>query len=174
MLKLEQARSDEQKAEQKVAKAQARLEACRTHVRNLEASLAHARSSQQLSHLDVPDGGSGQQQSQPDLNGHAPDNAQEDNAQTPSDSGSQTPPADQVTSLPPAEGRADIGQNQEQDPTGATETTGASATPVDPMTPLPPVEGRVDVGQNQEQEPSGDEEQSEESNEEAQEADTHQ
>src|SRR5437867_2630863 len=83
MLKLEQARKDVQRAEQKVAKAQAQLEARRTRLRELE-------------------GGTMQQQ-------HPSDQTS---------SGQQTStstPADQVTSLPPAEGRADILQDQNQD-----------------------------------------------------------
>ena len=46
MLKLEQARKDVEKAEQKVARAQEQLESNRTHLRNLEAELEKMHTSQ--------------------------------------------------------------------------------------------------------------------------------
>src|SRR5438105_15058622 len=51
MLKLEQARKDVQKAEQRLAKAQTQLEADRGHARTLEAQINEMREGQQ-SHPD--------------------------------------------------------------------------------------------------------------------------
>lgn len=126
MLKLEKAKRDAQKAEQKVVKAQANLVASRNHVQALEEKLAQARSSQQSSHADASRADFALQQELPDLNGHAQDNAQEQNdaqedssqapstSSTPSEQSEPTsPPENQVILLPPAEGRTDVGQTQE-------------------------------------------------------------
>lgn len=105
MLKLEQAKQDEQKAEQKAAKAQALLEARRTNVRKLEAKVAHTREPHQLPLLGLPDAGSDSQSGQHDLNGHTLNSTEDTNS----------PPANQVTSPPPVEGRIDVGQEQTDD-----------------------------------------------------------
>ena len=125
MLKLEEAKRAEQKAEQKVVKAQANLVASRTHVQTLEAELAQVRSSQQSSHTDASKANFALQQELPDLNGHTQDNTQQDNTQqdnaqapsTPSTSSEQSDPTsfpeNQAIAILPEEEHKDIGQNQE-------------------------------------------------------------
>ncbi len=126
MLKLEAAKRDEQKAEQKVIKAQTKLVASRMHVQALEEKLAQVRSSQQSSHADASKSGFALQQELPDLNGHAQDSTQdlndvqENNAQAPSMPSASSepleptsPPDNQLDELPPVDGHTDNGQDEE-------------------------------------------------------------
>ena len=100
MLKLEQAKKDEQKAEKRFAKAQAELEVRRTNTRNIEAKLAEGRNSQHKSEVDVSATGSDGQGEQPGT---------EESSQGDTDNSAHiSTPTNQVTSLPPAEGRTDI------------------------------------------------------------------
>ena len=104
LLKLGQARDDMQKAEQKVAKAQARLEASRTHLHDLEAKVQE---------VHAPQG-----EAQPEMSNA--NNGQPENATT-----------NQVTSLPPAEGRTDIPGDVPQkasSPSAEAEPTSESST----------------------------------------------
>ena len=96
LLKLGQARDDVQKAEQKVAKAQARLEASRTHLRDLEAKVQEVHTPQGEAQPEMSNANNGQ-----------PENATTNQTSAPLTAKSSTP-TNQVTSLPPAEGRADI------------------------------------------------------------------
>ena len=123
MLKVEAAKKDVQKAEQKLAKAQAALEACRTHLHDLEEKLAQMRATAHVSQ-----------------NGRQA-------ASTYAHSSISTP-TDQVIVVAPAEGQ---GEAPSQEPAGSdtpsstpasthqTETTspaeGPSEPPQEPATP---------------------------------------
>ena len=88
MLRLEQSRKDVQKAEQKVARAQAQLEARRTRLHNLEAEVEKMQKDESNSSGSaVNDGNTSQEQ--------------------------ETAPTNEPVSLPPSEGRTDIPQDQE-------------------------------------------------------------
>jgi hypothetical protein len=142
MLKLEQARQDVQKAEQKVAKAQARLEARRTHLHTLENQMTEMRSAHQEAEASTPDTGFDNQQGQPKAVGEASDTAWQE---TSSYDGHSIPvPTAQEESLPPAEGRRDIGEGEPA--TRSAENSGSVPTSTDPEVSLPPAEGRTDIG----------------------------
>ena len=127
MLAVEQARQDVQKAEQKIAKFQARLEARIARLRTLEAKLTRIRTSPQEPETATTNGGvdGHQEQSEPAqeaVGASAGDSqpftiTEEDEGATgapvPASPVNTTAPTDQEVSLPPAEGRADILQNQE-------------------------------------------------------------
>lgn len=152
MLAVEQAKQDVMRAEQKVAKSQARLEARVAHLHTLEAKLAKIRKASQESEADTSSGSFDGPQEQPEAaqEGVGPSTsdvqpvvtpATSDNAQAAAPDGPSTsdaqpdimteedeastgesaqaslenapPPTDQQVSLPPAEGRADILQDQE-------------------------------------------------------------
>ncbi len=126
MLKLEQARQNVEKAEQKVAKAQARLEARRTHLHTLENQMTEMRSAHQESEASTPDTGFDNQQGQPEAAGEASDTAWQE---TSSYDGHALPvPTAQEESLPPAEGRTDIGEGEAEGRTdiGGGETASSS------------------------------------------------
>src|SRR5215469_9403074 len=67
MLAVEKARGAMQRAEKKIAKAQARFEARTAHLRDLEAQLDELRTSSQESEVGVPDTGFDHQDGQPEL-----------------------------------------------------------------------------------------------------------
>ncbi len=103
MLKLEQAQQAVHKAEQKLAKTQAQLEARRTHLRDLEADLNNMRNPQQQ---DIASRTA-------ETTVRAP--ANEEN---PAD---VSLPANQVISMPPTEGRTDISENNATPPSAQDE-----------------------------------------------------
>src|ERR1700730_3607171 len=57
MLKLAQAKKDEQKAEKKLAKAQAQLEASRTHIHTIEGKLVEMRNANDQPEAEASDTG---------------------------------------------------------------------------------------------------------------------
>jgi hypothetical protein len=95
MLKLEQSRKDVHKAEQKVVRAQAQLEASTTRLRNLEAEAEKMHPSHSDSEADTT---STDQQAPTQTNTEDYANA--------------STPDNQVTSLPPVEGRTDVLQEE--------------------------------------------------------------
>jgi chromosome segregation ATPase len=114
LLELGQARDEVQRAEQKVAKAQARLEASRTHLRDLEAKVQG---------MHTP-----QEEAQPE---NAMNN-QTSASFTAESSTDGSTPANQVTSVPPAEGRTDIPGDVPQEtssPSAEADPTSESSTP---------------------------------------------
>ncbi len=105
MLKLEQARQDVQIAEQKVARAQVRLEASRTHLRNLEERVAQMHTSQ----------AEAQNEQQPETSmSHTSSGQQEQGSENNATADTSTL-TNQVTTVPPAEGREDITVDTPQD-----------------------------------------------------------
>jgi hypothetical protein len=66
MLEVEEAKGDVQKAEKKVAKAQALLEARTAHLRSLEESLSEIRTPQEETEVSAPDVGFDHQGGQPE------------------------------------------------------------------------------------------------------------
>ena len=95
MLKLEQSRKDVHKAEQKVARAQAKLEASTTRLRTLEAEVEKMHPT----HSDSEAGTTSTDQQTP----------------TQTDTGDYagiSTPTNQVASLPPVEGRTDVLQEE--------------------------------------------------------------
>jgi chromosome segregation ATPase len=124
LLKLGQAKDDVQKAEQKVAKAQARLEACRTYLRDLEAKAQEMHAPQGEVLAEMSNANNGQ-----------PENATTSQTSAPFTAESSTDsstPTSQVTSLPPAEGRADIPEDVPQEPSSPSaeaEPTSESSAP---------------------------------------------
>ncbi len=119
LLKLGQARDDMQKAEQKVAKAQARLEASRTHLRDLETKVQEVHAPQGEAPAEMSNANNGQ-----------PENATTNQTSAPFTAESSTP-TNQVTSLPPAEGRTDIPGDVPQkasSPSAEAEPTSESST----------------------------------------------
>jgi hypothetical protein len=107
MLKLEQVKKDAQKAEQKVAKAKAQLEANQTRLRELEEELNQIRSSQ-------PEGAQ-----TPQTASHA---EEENHADT-------STPTSEVTSLPPVGGRSDIDEQAEASSSGQSEGQAEATSP---------------------------------------------
>jgi DNA repair exonuclease SbcCD ATPase subunit len=67
MLEIEEAKTSIQKAEKKLAKAQANLEARNTHLRTLEADLSKLRTSHEEIEVSAPDTGFDHQAGQPEL-----------------------------------------------------------------------------------------------------------
>ena len=67
MLEIEETKGDIEKAEKKLAKAQARLEARHTHLRTLEADLSEFRTSHEESEVSAPDAGFDHQTGEPEL-----------------------------------------------------------------------------------------------------------
>ncbi|HLQ27709.1 MAG TPA: hypothetical protein VK140_00560 [Ktedonobacteraceae bacterium] len=104
MLRLAQAKKDEQKAGKKVAKAQAQLEACRTQIHNIEGKLEEMRNAGHQSEVEAPDTGFDWQGGQPETE----ESSQRDADYSMDTSTPTSTSTDQVTSLPPAEGRTDI------------------------------------------------------------------
>jgi hypothetical protein len=76
MLEIEETKVSIEKAEKKLAKAQARLEARNTHLRTLEADLSEFRTSHEETEVNAPDAGFDHQTGQPE-----PEEATEANAQ---------------------------------------------------------------------------------------------
>jgi len=150
MLAVEQAKQDVQKAEQKVAKFQARLEACVAHLRTLEAKLTRIRTSPQGPGTDAIGGGvdGHQEQSDPAQETASADAGssqpvtitEEDEATTgapvPASPVNIASPTEQEVSLPPAEGRADIPQDQETAASDA-EASASTSSASDTSVPLP-------------------------------------
>lgn len=66
MLEIEEAKSSIQRAEKKLAKAQATLEARNTHLRTLEAELSEFRTSHEETEVSAPDAGFDHQAGQPE------------------------------------------------------------------------------------------------------------
>jgi hypothetical protein len=133
MLKLDQARQDVQKAEQKVAKAQANLEVAHNQVHDLEERLAQLHTSQE-NHVVAP--------------GH-PNGTPEQPVDT--SYVTQQPATEQVHDtgevVPPAEGRSDIPAGEEN-PADCSATTEQQESIVEMHhESIPPAEGRVDVSQ---------------------------
>jgi hypothetical protein len=123
MLKLEQARADAEIAEQKLAKAQARLEAARTHLHDMEARAEELRASQ-AAQAEVPT----EQQEVPSPLSEAQsiDVSKEDESSTDGQSAAAveavshadiSAPTDQVTARLPVEERVDAATDvaQEED-----------------------------------------------------------
>src|SRR5947209_6386884 len=108
MLKLEQSRKDVHKAEQKVVRAQEKLEASTTRLRNLEAEVEKMHPSHSDSEADTTSTDQ-QTPTQTDTGDYA-------NVSTPDN---------QVTSLPPVEGRTDVLQegSDHSDPIVINEST---------------------------------------------------
>lgn len=97
MLKLEQTRQDVEKAERRVTKAQAQLEARRTRLHNLETEVEEMRHSQEHAEAGIDtSSATSQEPTQSGIENH-------ENTST---------PTDQVIYLPPAEGRTDVSQEQ--------------------------------------------------------------
>lgn len=80
MLEIEEAKSSIQKAEKKLAKEQARLEACNTHLRTLEAELSEFRAPHDESEVSAPDTGFDHQSGQPEINEETIASSQNGNA----------------------------------------------------------------------------------------------
>src|SRR5436309_1308602 len=97
MLRLEQSRKDVQKAEQKVARAQAQLESSRTRLHDLEVEVEQMHTSQH--HSDSGTDTTSAAQPAPTQAGI------EEHAYI-------SPPTDQAPSLSPVEGRTDVLQDQ--------------------------------------------------------------
>ena len=95
MLKLEQSCKDVQKAEQKVARVQAQLEASRTRLRKLEAEVEKIQTSQSDSRADTTD----TSQQAPTQTGTG-------------DDAHISTPTNQLASLVPVEGRTDVLQDE--------------------------------------------------------------
>ena len=66
MLEIEETKGDIEKAEKKLAKSQARLEARHTHLRTLEADLSEFRTSHEETEVSAPDAGFDHQTGQPE------------------------------------------------------------------------------------------------------------
>ena len=66
MLEIEETKVDIEKAEKKLAKAQARLEARHTHLRTVEADLSEFRTSHEETEGSAPDAGFDHQTGQPE------------------------------------------------------------------------------------------------------------
>src|SRR5437763_10800079 len=67
MLEIEETKVSIKKAEKKLAKAQARLEACNAHLRTLEVDLSVFRISHKENEVSAPDPGFDHQTGQPEL-----------------------------------------------------------------------------------------------------------
>jgi len=106
LLKLEQARQGVQKAEQRVTKAQERLEASKTHLHDVEAKLAQMHPSQAEAHSE---------QQEPETSMSYASNGQQEQRPENSATADTSTPANQVTAVPPAEGRADVPVDTPQD-----------------------------------------------------------
>lgn len=120
MLKLDQARANAEKAEQKLAKVQARLEAARTHLHDMEARAEELHASQ-AAQAEVPT--EQQEVPSPLAEAQAFDVSEEDETSTDGQSAAAaeaashadiSAPADQVTaSLPQVDVASDVAQEQE-------------------------------------------------------------
>ena len=135
MLAVESAKVDAEKAERKLTKAQARLEARTERLHTLEASLAEIRSSQEGTEVSAPDTGIDHQQGQPELaeetassnQPEAPDPQSKRLKQKVAKSRPQNQPdipaqTDQETSTPSAEEQTAISSTASE-----TETSASSA-----------------------------------------------
>jgi hypothetical protein len=122
MLKLDQARADAERAEQKLAKAQARLEAARTHLHDMETRAEELRASH-AAQGEVPTEQTEQQEVPSPLSeAQAFDVSEEDETSTDGQSAAAaeaashtdiSAPTGQVTARLPVEERVEVAQEQE-------------------------------------------------------------
>jgi hypothetical protein len=109
MLKLEQARKNVQKAEQKVARAQSNLEASNAHVHELEGRLSQLQTPEEgLSHLQAAE------EPHDSTSSNGAGTAEQNVEVIPQDE--SVSPSGQVASMLPAEGRDDVSAVESNDP----------------------------------------------------------
>ncbi len=148
MLKIEQAKKDVQKAEQRVARAQATLEGSRTQLRDLEQKLNEARASEQPETQTIQE----RQTRSPEVQ-HARNNGASSQEQLSTAPG--TPQADtaameafHIASISPSEGRDDIGTAQNTAQTEAEDQSAQQVINAEIGSSFEPAEGREDISVN--------------------------